>query len=131
MLRTSSDLSMVVVAHPVIMDLKVCMSSSTAPPSTFESTRHIWHLIKKDLYLYTFQEPTWLYVELANEEDHVAGDLMITDIRVDELNQSLDRSWESRPGWIWMLRSKFSGKVDQAVTDVNVLFGVDVVDPRS
>ena len=29
-----------------------------------------------------------------------------------------------------MLRSKFSGKVDQAVTEVDVLFGVDAVDPR-
>jgi len=26
--------------------------------------------------------------------------------------------------------SKFSGKIDQAVTDVDVLFGVDSVDPR-
>ena len=29
-----------------------------------------------------------------------------------------------------MLRSKFSGKIDQAVTDVDVLFGIDAVDPR-
>ena len=29
-----------------------------------------------------------------------------------------------------MLRSKFSGSIDQAVTDVDVLFGVDAVDPR-
>ena len=29
-----------------------------------------------------------------------------------------------------MLRSKFSGKIDQAVTEVDVLFGVDAVDPR-
>ena len=29
-----------------------------------------------------------------------------------------------------MLRSKFSGKIDQAVTEVDVLFGMDAVDPR-
>jgi hypothetical protein len=39
-------------------------------------------------------------------------------------------AWESRPGGIWVLRSKFSGVVGQAVTEVDVLFGVDAVDPR-
>jgi hypothetical protein len=29
-----------------------------------------------------------------------------------------------------VLRSKFSGKIDQAVTEVDVLFGTDAVDPR-
>ena len=54
------------------------------------------------------------------------------DIRVGEPppNPSSDHSWESRPGGIWVLRSKFSGKIDQAVTEVDVLFGVDAVDPR-
>lgn len=42
----------------------------------------------------------------------------------------MDHSWESRPGGIWVLRSQFSGKIEQAVTEVDVLFGVDAVDPR-
>jgi len=73
-----------------------------------------------------------LYVALANEEELVAEDLLVMDIRVGEPphNSSSDQSWESRHGGIWVLRSKFSGKVDMAVTEVDVLFGVDAVDPR-
>ncbi|KAK7397632.1 hypothetical protein QQX98_012999 [Neonectria punicea] len=54
------------------------------------------------------------------------------DIRVGEppANPSSGPSWESRPGGIWVLRSKFSGTIDQAVTEVDVLFGMDAVDPR-
>jgi len=73
-----------------------------------------------------------LYVALENKEELVAEDLVVTDIRVGEPppNPSSDHSWESRPGGIWMLRSKFYGKTDQTVTEVDVLFGVDAVDPR-
>ncbi|PQE02883.1 Phosphatase DCR2 protein [Rutstroemia sp. NJR-2017a BVV2] len=58
--------------------------------------------------------------------------LLVTDIRVGEPppNSSSGDSWESRPCGIWVLRSKFSGKIDQAVTEVDVLFGIDAVDPR-
>lgn len=88
--------------------------------------------MEKGLYLYTSKQSAWLYVALANEEELVAVDLLVTDIRVGEPppNLSLDHSWESRSGGIWVLRSKFSGKIDQAVTEVDVLFGVDAVDPR-
>ena len=69
---------------------------------------------------------------LANEEELVAEDLLVTDIRVGEPppNLSLDHSWESRSGGIWVLRSKFFSKIDQAMKEVDVLFGVDAVDPR-
>lgn len=110
----------------------MCVFSPTAAPSTCELDPRIWHHVKKDLYLYTSQQSAWLYVALANEEELVAEDLVVTDIRVGEPppNPSSDHSWESRPGGIWVLRSKFSGKIDQAVTEVDVLFGVDAVDPR-
>jgi len=119
-----------VVAHPVVTDLTVCIFSSTVPPSICELDPHIWHRVEKDLYLYTSQQRAWLYVALANEEELVAEDLLVMDIRAGEPYQSSDHSWESRPGGIWVLRRKFSGKIDQAVTEVDVLFGVDAVDPR-
>jgi hypothetical protein len=128
---TCNSDTMVVVAHPVVTDLTVCVFSPTVPP-TCELDPRIWHPIKKDLYLYTSQQHAWLYVALANEEELGAEDLVVTDIRVCETppDPSSDHSWEGRPGGIWVLRSKFSGKVDSAVTEVDVLFGVDAVDPR-
>jgi hypothetical protein len=122
-----------VVAHPVVTDLTVCIFPPTVSPSTCELDPRIWHRIEKELYLYTSRQSAWLYVALANEEELAAGeDLLVMDIRVGELppNPSSGHSWESRRGGIWVLRSKFSGKIDQAVTEVDVLFGTDAVDPR-
>lgn len=93
-----------------------------------------WHRVEKDLYLYTsYWQSAWLYVQLTNEKELGAEDLLVVDIRVGLApppNPSSDHTWESGPGGIWMLRSKFSGKIDQTVTEVDVLFGVDAVDPR-
>ncbi|KAF1968754.1 Metallo-dependent phosphatase [Bimuria novae-zelandiae CBS 107.79] len=91
-----------------------------------------WHRIEKELHLFTAQRSAWLYVALANEEELGAEDLVVTDIRVGNPppNSSSDHLWESRPGGIWVLRSSFSGKISQVVTEVDVLFGVDAVDPR-
>lgn len=114
----------------MVTDLTVCLS-----PATCELDPHVWHRVEKDLYQYTSQQRAWLYVALADEgELAVDEDLVVTDIRVSEEpppNPSLDRSWESRPAGIWILRSNFSGKVDdEAVTEVDVLFGLDAIDPR-
>jgi len=129
---SSTSHTTAVVAHPVVTDLTVCIFSPTVSTSTCELDPQIWHRIEKELYLYTSQQSAWLYVALANEEELAAEDLLVMDIRVGEPppNPSSGHSWESRPGGIWLLRSKFSGKIDQAVTEVDVLFGVDAVDPR-
>jgi hypothetical protein len=122
-----------VVAHPVVTDLTVCIFPPTVSPSTCELDPRIWHRIEKELYLYTSRQSAWLYIALANKEELTAGeDLLVMDIRVGELppNPSSGHLWESRRGGIWVLRSKFSSKIDQAVTEVDVLFGMDAVDPR-
>jgi hypothetical protein len=123
---------MAVVPHPVVTDLTVCIFSPTVSPSTCELDPRVWHRIEKELCLYTSQQSAWLYVALANEEELAAEDLLVMDIRVAEPppNPSSGHSWESRPGGIWVLRSKVSGMIDQAVTEVDVLFGMDTVDPR-
>lgn len=126
-----STVESTVVAHTVVTDLTVCFFPPTVSPSTCELDRRIWHRIEKELYLYTSQQSVWLYVALVDEEELAAEDLVVVDIRVGESNPSSgDSSWESRPGGIWVLRSKFAGKSDQVVTEVDVLFGVDAVDPR-
>ncbi|KFY26002.1 hypothetical protein V491_01495 [Pseudogymnoascus sp. VKM F-3775] len=115
-----------VVAQPVVTDL-IVISSPAVPPSASK-----WHRIEKELLLYTSQQSAWLYVALANEEElRAAEDLVVVDISVGEQPPtSSDRSWESRDYGIWVLRREFSGKIDHAVTEVDVLFGVDAVDPR-
>jgi hypothetical protein len=122
-----------VVAHPVVTDLTVRIFPPTVSPSTCELDRRIWHRVEKELYLNTSHQRAWLYLALASEEKLVTEDLLVVvDIAVGEShpNSSSGHSWERRPGGIWILRSKFSGKIDQAVTEVEVLFGIDAVDPR-
>lgn len=124
--------TMAVVAHPIVTDLTISIFSPTDSPPTCELDTQKWHRIEKELYLHTSRQTAWLYITLANEEELTADDLLVMDIRVGKLppDAGLGCSWESRPCGIWVLRSKFSGKIDQAVTMVDVLFGADAVDPR-
>ena len=122
-----------VVPHSVVTDLTVCIFSATVSPPICEPDPRIWHRIEKELYLYTAQQSAWLYVALASEEEIATEDLVVMDISVGDPPPNPPGSphfWESRPGGIWVLRSKFSGVVGQAVTEVDVLFGTDAVDPR-
>ena len=106
-----------VVAHLVVTDLTV---------STCELDSRIWHRIDKDLRLYTSEQSAWLHVALANEEELVAEKgLLVMDITVGEAPHN---EWERQSGGINVLRSKFSGKIDEVVTEVDVLFGTDAVD---
>ncbi|KAF1912130.1 Metallo-dependent phosphatase-like protein [Ampelomyces quisqualis] len=88
--------------------------------------------LTKNLCLDTGKQSAWLYVVLANEEDLLAEDLLLVDVRVQEPppHDCSSNSWERRGGGIWVLRRKFSGKIDEAVTEVDVLFGTNAVDPR-
>jgi hypothetical protein len=125
-----------VVANPVVTDLRCIFSPTVSPPSTCDLDPRKWHRIEKDLYQYNpkSQQSAWLYVALANEEELTAEEdlLVVIDIRVgvQPPNPSSGHLWEGRAGGIWVLRSKFSGKIDEVVTEVDVLFGVDAVDPR-
>ncbi|WQF76998.1 Putative calcineurin-like phosphoesterase domain, ApaH type, metallo-dependent phosphatase [Colletotrichum destructivum] len=128
---SSTPHAMAVVPRQVVTDLDVRISPEV-PSSTCEPGSQVWHRIEKELYLYTSQERAWLYVRLANEEELAAEDLLVMDIRVGDPppRPSSDGSWDFRPGGIWVLRSMFSGMIDKAVTAVDVLFGMDAVDPR-
>ncbi|KIW20354.1 hypothetical protein PV08_00929 [Exophiala spinifera] len=131
-MSTGSTASTTTLTFQVVTDLTICVLSPTDSLSTCELNPVIWHRIEKELYLHTSQQSAWLYVALANEDDLAAEDLLLVDIAIGEAppHPSSDRSWESRPGGIWVLRSKFSGKIDNVVTEVDVLFGIDAIDPR-
>lgn len=75
----------------------------------------------------------WVYVALAYEEELAAEELVVSDIRVGETpsDSSGRPHWEVRSGGIWLLRENFSKvAVEAVVTEVDVLFGTDAVDPR-
>jgi hypothetical protein len=121
-----------VIPYPVVTDLTVRIFSPIDNICTCELDPRVWHPIKKDLYLGAAQQRAWLYVAVANEKELATGDLVVADIKVGNPapNHSLKNSWEGRPGKIWVLRSKWPGMIEQTVTDVDVLFGMDAVDPR-
>ncbi|KAI0436071.1 Metallo-dependent phosphatase-like protein [Xylaria telfairii] len=114
------------VAHLFVTDLTIRSSS------IHEMNLRGWHCIDKDLYLHTSEQSEYLYIALMNKEELTAGDLLVVGIRVGEppSDKGSGYSWENRPGGIWLLRSPFPGNIDQAVTEVDVLFGTDAVDPR-
>lgn len=118
--------------HPVVTDLDVYIPRGDLSKA-HEPDPRIWHRIEKELHLHASQQCAWLYVRLKNEEDLLAEDLVVTDIIVSELppTPSSGYSWKSHPYGIWVQKGKFWGAVEQAVTEVDVLFGIDAVDPRS
>lgn len=121
------------VAHPVVTDLTVCIFPTDLPPRVDLGNRN-WYRVEKDLHLYTSsRQSAWLYLQLTTEKELEPGDLVVTEVRVGAVPAVDARStyiWESRPGGIRLLRSKFSGKIDEVVTGVDVLFGADAVEPR-
>ncbi|KAK9797882.1 putative Metallo-dependent phosphatase [Seiridium cardinale] len=116
----------------VVTDLTVSFSAPTESLPTCAQDPGGWHRLDKDLYLHQAEQHAWLRFVRASEADLTAGDLVVTQIAVSELQPSNDihGSWESRPGGIWVLRRHYSGDIRQAVTNVDVLFGIDAVDPR-
>ncbi|KAF4955045.1 hypothetical protein FSARC_11952 [Fusarium sarcochroum] len=92
----------------------------------------IWCCIDKDLYQYQSPQSAYLYMARANERDLAAEDLVLTDIRIGgpPPNSSSNYSWETRAAGIWVLRGIFGDTTGRAVTEVDVLFGPDAVDPR-
>ena len=123
-------------SHSVITDLTVSFCSPTDLFSRCDRDSPTWLRIEKDLYLHTAKQTAWLQIAQAREEDLTADDLVVTEISVGKLHPSAgpglgkENSWEHRLGGIWVLRSPYAGIRYQAVTAVDVLFGVDAVDPR-
>ncbi|ERF72513.1 hypothetical protein EPUS_09040 [Endocarpon pusillum Z07020] len=119
-------------ARSVVTDLTISFWSPTDNPSTCALDQQRWHRIEKELFLHTAQQSAWLHIAQAKEKELTTDNFVVTDIRVGKLHPSIgsDNSWKSRPGGIWVLRSKYTGECHQTVTGVDVLFGVDAVDPR-
>ena len=119
-------------ARYVITDLTISFSSPTEPSSLRPLETPQWHRVDTDLYLHSLRRSAWLEVAKTEEQELTVDDLVITDVRITGQHPSPDQdsSWESRPGGIWLQRSKFPGDYRQSVTGVDVLFGADAVNPR-
>lgn len=74
----------------------------------------------------------YIHIKRKKEEelDILAGEKLVVDIRVGRLEPPAENGikWETRPGGIWIKRQ--TKIVDDAVTGVDVLFGVDAVEVR-
>ncbi len=119
-------------AYSAVTDLTVSFCSPTDVTSSCAPDWGEWHRLEKDLYLHASHQSAWLHIALAKEDDLSTDDLVVMDIKISEHRPTGDSKdpWESRPGGIWVLRSKYSKGSQQAVTGIDVLFGTDAVEPR-
>jgi len=118
----------------VITDLTISFESTTSSlysNSTLETKD--WYRIEKDLYLHALAEHSaWLHVAQAKEEELTSSHLVVTDVRVGEPPSAIDikDAWESRPAGLWVRRSNYTCNIQHVVTGIDVLFGIDAIDPR-
>ena len=134
-MATLLDLSPVYIdtTGSVVTDLTICFCSSPETPATCEKCApdgKNWHRKEKDLLLHSAKQTAWLHVARAKETDLAPDNLVLTDIRIGDPDQEIDKPWESRPAGLWVRRSNYAGNVQQAVTEIDALFGTDAVDPR-
>ena len=119
-------------ADTVVTDLTVRFFSQNGHLSSCAAEQLGWHRIEKEQYLHTAQQSAWLYIAQTNEKELSPDNLVVTNVSIRKpgLSDGLDQPWESRPGGIWVIRSKYTTTCNQALRDVDVLFGVDAVEPR-
>ncbi|KAM6509128.1 Phosphatase dcr2 [Fusarium solani] len=125
--------------HPglVVTDATIVTCSSLNPFSSCDLDAKEWHRVDKDLYLgKTWTTTAYLYVSRKHEEDLTEDDTVVVDIMVGKLypppKGETEDLWESRPAGLWLKRSakKQASDSNQAVTDLDVLFGDDAVEAR-
>ncbi|PNY26160.1 Phosphatase DCR2, partial [Tolypocladium capitatum] len=127
--------------HPglVVTDITVVTCSSVNVFSSCDLDPNVWHRIDKELYLgRAWTTSAYMYVSRKHEEDLAADDGVVMDVSVGRLDPGVQDKeddmdkWESRPGGLWIKRSrkKLSRDSEEVVTDVDVLFGDDAVDAR-
>lgn len=114
-------------ANMVITDITISFTSFPHAPTDLDSNH--WSRIEKDLYLHRGKTRTaWLCAQWKRKEDLTEEDTAVTCVSVDRTKH--DEPWESRPGGLWLLRCQNQHNHGEFVTDVDVLFGTDAIDPR-
>jgi hypothetical protein len=82
--------------------------------------------------LHSLQKTAWLEVAEIYEDELSAESLVVTDISVGTpvIEDACNTSLEKRAGGLWITRKRYTGNTSHVITDVDVLFGVDAIDPR-
>lgn len=121
-----------------MIDVTLVQCSTVNPLSTCDLDPNKWHRIDKELFLNrAWTAKAYLYVSRKHEEELVEGDSVVIDLKVGPMKPEDDKEdtkavWESRPGGIWIKRSseKVSSDSEDAITNIDVLFGDDAVEAR-
>ncbi|KAI5949941.1 hypothetical protein KGF57_004451 [Candida theae] len=94
-----------------------------------------WVSLDKDLCLgLSWFRKEKLWVKKINHDNYqklaekTKADAVVVDIAVDEDGESTKRGWEYRSNGVWIKYGPHDR--NEAVTEINVLFGQDAVDPR-
>ncbi|KAI9775264.1 MAG: hypothetical protein M1839_001316 [Geoglossum umbratile] len=125
----------------VITDIAVatCSPLSLFSSCVLDPTK--WERIDKDLYLgKTWLRQGYIHVQRKNENTLTREDKVVVDIKIGRLDPGAagtkksrrDEKWESRDAGIWLKRSGKPHASDsaEAITEVDVLFGPDALEPR-
>ncbi|KAF2162982.1 hypothetical protein M409DRAFT_26831 [Zasmidium cellare ATCC 36951] len=114
--------------HAVITDVAILFTNpkDTEP----ESPTLGWTRIDKDLYLRRGKaRAAWLCVQSKKKEHLSSEDRVVIQVAVADSNPGW--AWEQRPLGVWILRREVGQSTSESfVTELDVLYGTDAVDPR-
>ncbi|KAF4591938.1 Metallophosphoesterase domain protein [Ophiocordyceps camponoti-floridani] len=121
--------------HPglVVTDITVAFCSSVNIFSSCDLDPQEWHRIDKDLFMgKAWTSTAYLYMRRKHENELKGNDAVVMDVTVGRLDPGVEKEWESRPGGLWIKRSREKKSTDskEVVTNVDVLFGDDAVEAR-
>lgn len=121
----------------VVTDVTIKTCSTINPLSSCDPPSAKWQRIPKELFLgKRWNSRAFIHVSRKHEEDLTEEDSVVVDILVGKhspITQADGKTvWEQRPGGLWIRRSsnRKASDSDEAVTDVDVLFGDDAVEAR-
>lgn len=121
----------------MVTDVTVVTCSKLSPLSSCDLDPKVWHRLPKELYLKsTWFSEAYVYVQRKHEEELTDDDKVVIDVMVGRLEpkdkEPSEDKWEPRPSGLWLKRTsnKKASDSDQAVTDIDVLFGDDAVEVR-
>lgn len=125
--------------HPglIVTDVTIASCSSINIFSSCDLDPQKWHRVDKELYLgKAWTSRAYLFVSRKREEDLTTDDRVVMDVSVGRLDPGSSAEgesvWEARPGGLWIKRSnnKKSSDSDDAIADIDVLFGDDAAEAR-
>jgi hypothetical protein len=124
-----------VTGHTVITDLEIQGPAFVHDIALKHHPAAQRRSIMKDLFRFdpaaSRHKPVVVLAEVLSE-DLADDDLVVTDIRSGGLPGQGD-GWVERPFGncgLWILREKYTNNREKAVTDIDLLYGKDAVDPR-